>query len=192
LRLSIERGVIAVLADQHLGEQRRCGQAASNQPFRRGACTTLLQARQAYFGRAMRTTRSCAGTQSSISLTLSPMACNVPPQQPQTLSTTSQQNVFVRQMIGQWFASRRSHGCFRDNCRLIFLDAAMPCPQRVNSVYHGCLMDRAWRAYAISAARLKPPGRSLSGDGGGRWDRLCDIGRVSELTAATGVPFAGI
>jgi hypothetical protein len=164
--------VIAVLADQHLGEQRRCGQAASNQPFRRGACTTLLQ--------------------SSISLTLSPMACNVPPQQPQTLSTTSQQNVFVRQMIGQWFASRRSHGCFRDNCRLIFLDAAMPCPQRVNSVYHGCLMDRAWRAYAISAARLKPPGRSLSGDGGGRWDRLCDIGRVSELTAATGVPFAGI
>jgi aryl-alcohol dehydrogenase-like predicted oxidoreductase len=49
--------------------------------------------KQAYFGRVMRITRSCAGTQSSISLTLSPIAWSVPPQQPQVspamVSTTS-------------------------------------------------------------------------------------------------------
>jgi hypothetical protein len=35
-----------------------------------GACTTVSQLRQAYLGRVVRITRSCAGTQSSISLTL--------------------------------------------------------------------------------------------------------------------------
>jgi hypothetical protein len=57
---------------------RRSGRELANPPAisRSGAaaCSTLLQLWQAYFERVMRITRSCAGTQSSISLTLSPMA----------------------------------------------------------------------------------------------------------------------
>ena len=36
LRLPIERSVVAVFADQHLGEQRRRRQTAGNRPVRRG------------------------------------------------------------------------------------------------------------------------------------------------------------
>src|SRR5258706_12647005 len=68
------------------------------------ACTTLLQLRQAYFGRVMRITRSCAGTQSSVSLTLSPMQ--------RTTATAadilgdSEHNVLTRKMIRQRLAPR--------------------------------------------------------------------------------------
>ena len=46
----------------------------------------LPQARQPYLGRRMRMTRSRAGTQSSISLTVSPIACRAPPQQGQAFT----------------------------------------------------------------------------------------------------------
>jgi hypothetical protein len=49
--------------------------------LRSRAGTTVSQLRQAYLGRVVRITRSCAGIQSSISLALSPMTCSALPQQ---------------------------------------------------------------------------------------------------------------
>jgi hypothetical protein len=83
LRLPITRRVIAIFTDQHLCERGWCGQPPAISRSGAAVCATLLQLRQAYFGRVMRMTRNCAGTQSSISLMLSPMAWNAPPQQPQ-------------------------------------------------------------------------------------------------------------
>ena len=70
-----------------------------------GACATVSQVRQAYFGRVMRSTRSCAGTQSSISLTLSPMTCSAPPQHAADHAVDIEPDIFARQMIGQRFAT---------------------------------------------------------------------------------------
>ena len=105
LRLPIKRRVIAIFADQYLGEQRRRRQSAGDQPFRRRRLHHRLTDRQAYFGRVVRTTRSCAGTQSSISLTLSPirMQCSTAAR-PQISLGDVEHDVFARQMIGQGFA----------------------------------------------------------------------------------------
>ena len=106
LRLPIERRVIAIFADQHLGEQRRRRQAAGDWPFRgRRLRHRARKSRQAYLGRVMRRTRSCAGTQSSISLTLSPMTCSAPPQQAHDHAVNIEADVFARQMVGQRFAT---------------------------------------------------------------------------------------
>ena len=104
LRLPIKRRVIAIFADQHLCEQCRRRQSAGDQPFGRRRLHDLLQARQAYFGREMRTTRSWAGTQSSISLTLSPMRVERAATTAADLAIDIEQNVLARQMIGQWLA----------------------------------------------------------------------------------------
>lgn len=66
LRLPIERSVVAVFADQHLGEQRGVPRPPAIGLSGMGAWVTVLHVRQAYFGRVMRSTRSWAGTQSSI------------------------------------------------------------------------------------------------------------------------------
>ena len=57
------------------------------------ACATVLQVRQAYLGRVVRMTRNSAGTQSSISLTLSPMTCSAPPQQLQIMLSISSRSL---------------------------------------------------------------------------------------------------
>jgi hypothetical protein len=49
---------------------------------------TVPQLRQAYLGRRIRTTRNWAGTQSSISLTISPMLCKAQPQPAHVLLAT--------------------------------------------------------------------------------------------------------
>lgn len=72
LRPPIKRRMMAILADQHVREQGWSRRSAGDRRSGAGAWASLPQARQAYFGRVMRSTRSCAGTQSSISLTLSP------------------------------------------------------------------------------------------------------------------------
>lgn len=75
LRLPIQRRVIAIFADEDLRDQRRrCAGPPAIRRSGAGACTTVSHTRQAYFGRVMQITRSCAGTQSSISDWLSPMA----------------------------------------------------------------------------------------------------------------------
>ena len=51
--------------------------------------TTSSQARQAYLGRRTTSTRNCAGTTSSFSLTSSPIRCSAPLQHGQVLSSTS-------------------------------------------------------------------------------------------------------
>jgi hypothetical protein len=78
-----------------LGDQHPCassvGVAMPPAIGRSGAGVWAIepQARQAYFGRAMRRTRSCAGTQPSISLTLSPMERSLTPQHPHARLSTS-------------------------------------------------------------------------------------------------------
>jgi hypothetical protein len=61
LRLPIEWSVVAVFADQHLGEQRRRRQAAGDRPFRRGRlsrglarATGIFRARDAQYAGAGR------------------------------------------------------------------------------------------------------------------------------------------
>ncbi len=89
LRLEVEQRIIAIFADEHLSEERRSCQTAGDGRSGAAACTTLLQVRQAYFGRVIRITRYCAGTQSSISDALSPIRCIGPPQHGQALLGTS-------------------------------------------------------------------------------------------------------
>jgi hypothetical protein len=74
LRLPIKRRVIAIFTDQHLCEQGWCSQSAGDQPFRRRRLQDLVAVAESVFRAGERTTRNCAGTQASISLTLSPMA----------------------------------------------------------------------------------------------------------------------
>jgi hypothetical protein len=58
-----------------------------------GADARATRLQQTNFGRVMRTTHNCAGTRSSISWTVSPIACNAPQPHVQlslsTLRTTS-------------------------------------------------------------------------------------------------------
>jgi hypothetical protein len=89
LRLPVERRVIAIFADEHLGEQCRRCEPASNWAFRRRCLYHFIADRHAYFGRVVRITRSLAGTQSSISDSLSPIRCIVPPQHGQASLGTS-------------------------------------------------------------------------------------------------------
>jgi hypothetical protein len=55
-------------------------------------------------------TRSCAGIQSSISLTLSPMICIAPPQQTQVCVVDIEPHILARQMIGLRLAMGRPFG----------------------------------------------------------------------------------
>lgn len=92
LRLPIERRVIAILADKDMCEKRRRCEAAGNRSFRRRGLRDFASP-AGYFGRVIRITRSYAGTQSSISDSLTPMRCIDPPQHGQASlgisSTTS-------------------------------------------------------------------------------------------------------
>ena len=74
LRLAIERRVIAILEISTCASNAGVARLPAMGRSGAAAWTIVAQARQAYFGRAIRTTRSYAGTQFSISLTLSPMA----------------------------------------------------------------------------------------------------------------------
>ena len=89
LRLTIERRVIAILVISTCASS--AGVATPPAIGRSGAGAWAIdpQARQAYFGRAIRMTRSCAGTQSSISLTLSPMEWSLAPQHAHARLSTS-------------------------------------------------------------------------------------------------------
>src|SRR6516164_3058633 len=90
LRLAIERQMVSVFGDEHVATMASVGRPPSIS--RAGAddwTTTLSQARQAYLGRCTTSTRNCAGTTSSRSLTSSPIRCSAPLQHGQVLSSTS-------------------------------------------------------------------------------------------------------
>jgi hypothetical protein len=90
LRLSIERLMIRVLADDHVGNQGLRGQPTLDEAGGAGACTTPSpQARQAYFGRRITITRTLAGILSSHFDTSSPMTWRTPPQHGQLLASGS-------------------------------------------------------------------------------------------------------
>ena len=79
LRLAIERQMIGIFGDQHVGDQRlRSAGRLSITRAGAGAWTiTSSQARQAYLGRRTTSTRNCEGTMSSFLLISSPMQCRL-------------------------------------------------------------------------------------------------------------------
>ncbi len=103
LGLPVKRKMIAVLADLARGPTGW----ASPAPWRSAVPVLVLDGScrscgSPYLGRRMRMTRNRAGTQSSISLTVSPAACKAPPQHEQVFTSRSR------------FTSSRS----RCSCRL--------------------------------------------------------------------------
>src|ERR1700691_5726301 len=73
LRLAIQRAVVGIFCDEHMGQQPRSCEAA-------GASTTRSQLVQANFGRTWRMTLKLAGMYSRISATSSPKLRNASPQ----------------------------------------------------------------------------------------------------------------
>src|SRR6202035_2369915 len=71
-----------------------------------GAWRTVPQVRQPYLGRQIRMTRSCAGTQSSISLTLSPIGCQRAAAARAGRRADIDSDLFTWQMIGERLAPR--------------------------------------------------------------------------------------
>jgi hypothetical protein len=113
LRLTVERRVIAIFADQHLREQRRRRQVANDWPLCSRRQRHRLASPAGVFGTSGAITRSCAGTQSDISLTLSPMTCSAPQQQAQIMLSVPSRNSLRDKWAGNDFRREgRSPACF--------------------------------------------------------------------------------
>jgi hypothetical protein len=123
LRLPIERKMIAVFADQHVREQRRRRQTASDQSLGRAGLHHLAAGAAGVFR---------AGGAHDTKLRWDPIQhlADALTNQMESAATAAtdpvlyvEQNVFAWQMIGQRPASRRRVG-FRCDLRLRFLEAA--------------------------------------------------------------------
>ena len=133
-----------------------------------GAWETVPQARQPYLGRQMRITRNFAGTQSSISLTLSPIGCSAPPQAHTVVLTSTRTSsrgrlsgsglrpdflffLFFALAGGSGLASARASSVSRSSSPSAIWSASMRSDRRPNRARRNCLMI-SW-SRSISSSR---------------------------------------
>ena len=112
LALAIERQVVGVLADQHMGEQAGTGAAALDGPRRQRRLARSARSRcRPAAGRTIRFTTKRPGTYSSSSVTSSPIRRSLPPQSAQAsaagLSSTSMRGTWsgIGRRFGRSFSS---------------------------------------------------------------------------------------
>jgi hypothetical protein len=90
LSLAIERQMIGVFGNKHVGDRRLGRQAALDEArWGRRLKDDVFARAASVFWPAHDRTRNCAGTTSSRSLTSSPIRCSAPLQHGQVLSSTS-------------------------------------------------------------------------------------------------------
>ena len=103
--------------DRNICSPARARTAPAIAPSAGAVWLTVPQLRQAYLGRRIRTTRNRAGTQSSISLTISPMLCKAQPQPAHVLLARYRTTSSRGQMFRQRPAPGPSIGAQFDGCR---------------------------------------------------------------------------